>query len=106
MKLTRLTDFLNKMFSLKKISFYKLGLRYLPEGLGGLTSLEELSIKNFPSLVSIPSIRGLRSLRSLEIHICYNLDGSLEGLEAYMKLESLSIANCCSIRFEDVFPGC
>ncbi|CAB4268091.1 unnamed protein product [Prunus armeniaca] len=72
-------------------------IEYVPEeGIGNLTLLQELSIKNFPNLVSLPDqgMGRLISLQRLHISDCPKLTSLPEGIGNLTVLQKLSIIDC------------
>ncbi|XP_021807738.1 putative disease resistance protein RGA1 [Prunus avium] len=69
-------------------------LRNLPDGLDTLPLLEELTIKQCPSLNFIPITQGITCLRKLRIECCEGLSGLPSLLENCESLEVLYICRC------------
>ncbi|KAM2279170.1 hypothetical protein ACFX1S_040045 [Malus domestica] len=70
-------------------------LEFIPlEGMGNLTSLQELVIDHCPNLAALPEgIANLTSLQSLRIEDCPNMAALPEGIANLTSLQSLSIGN-------------
>ncbi|XP_070680444.1 disease resistance protein RGA2-like [Malus domestica] len=71
-------------------------LEFIPlEGMGNLTSLQELVIDHCPNLAALPEgIANLTSLQSLRIEDCPNLAALPEGIANLTSLQSLRIEDC------------
>ncbi|XP_059650066.1 putative disease resistance protein RGA1 [Cornus florida] len=71
-------------------------IKFLPEdGIGGLRSLQTLSIENCNKLISLSSgLRHLTALQQLTIMSCPELDSLPHGLQNLSALRSLSIVSC------------
>ena len=69
---------------------YNIKLTSLPEGMGGLTSLQTLDIWDCPKLKSLPEgIQGLTSLHTLDIQDCPKLKSLHEGIQGLTSLNTL-----------------
>ncbi|KAJ3678764.1 hypothetical protein LUZ61_021305 [Rhynchospora tenuis] len=74
-------------------------LEHLPEWLGSMVSLKEMTIRICDNLQSLPSsIGGLMSLENLKIWDCKNLEILPEEMEGLKALEVLKIRKCPKIR--------
>ncbi|CAN6696372.1 unnamed protein product [Malus baccata var. baccata] len=81
--------------SLKRLSIRRCKmLRHLLDGLNTLPLLEELTIKECPSLELIPITQGMASLRELHISGCKQLSGLLSGIRYYPSLRELHLQGC------------
>ncbi|XP_068311903.1 putative disease resistance protein RGA3 [Pyrus communis] len=81
--------------SLERLDIWKCEkLRHLADGLDTLPLLEELTIKECPSLELIPITHGMASLRELVIEYCGRLSSLPSGLEYCTSLQKLKIWEC------------
>ncbi|TQE12981.1 hypothetical protein C1H46_001356 [Malus baccata] len=70
-------------------------LAALPEGITNLTSLQSLKIGKFPNLAALPEwIANLTSLKSLRIEDCANLVALPEEISNLTSLQQLEVTHC------------
>ncbi|XP_027118790.1 uncharacterized protein [Coffea arabica] len=81
-----------------------LRLSHLPKDVGGLASLESLTVLGCPSLVSIPDIHSLRSLVRLHLGRCGNLRSLPSGMEVCTSIRRIALLGCPAIQPEDLHP--
>jgi hypothetical protein len=70
------------------------GLTEIPESIGGLTSLQRLTIQSCPALALPEAIQHLSSLEVLEIRDCPTITALPEAIQHLTSLQVLEIMDC------------